>query len=535
MKKTSRIILLMALICTLIICGMMSASALDAKGKCGDNAVYTYDKSTGELIISGTGAIYDYSEGSSPFDGSAIKSVTVKKGITRVGTFAFKSCDKLTKATITDTVKTIAESAFADCKNLESLKLPKNLEKIGYGVFKNCSKLKTVTLPDTLKSIGGSAFSGCTALKSIIIPDNVTTINSSAFISCRGLETVEIGSGVTKIGTNSFGDCVNLKKIVVDKDNKNYVSEDGALLDKAKTKLIKYASKSSYTEYVMPDSVVTIAEGAFAESTNLQKITLSDNLEKIGIDAFFSCSALKTINIPEKVATLRLGIFDECSALEEIKVAKNNKAYSAVNGVLYNKDKTTLIKYPEGKQINAYAVPVTVTKIENEAFFNAKLQKVILEETLVIIGENAFESCDYLRSVTIPGSVKEIGSAAFMECANLKEVTIKPGVEQIYSYAFADCKNLAEVEIGAGVKCIEEYAFKNCSKLTNVTFSGIKAQWDAITIEEGNDCLTNASVKFADNCSCHKSGIMGAVYKMQLFFWRLFKLNEKCVCGVAHY
>ena len=535
MKKTTKIILLMTLVCALIVCGMMSVSALDAKGKCGDDATYTYDKTTGELIISGKGAMYDYDSDDSPFYDSDIKSVTVKKGITRVGTFAFNSCDKLKKATITDTVKTIAESAFADCKNLESLKLPKKLEKIGYGVFKNCSKLKTVTLPDTLKSIGGSAFSGCTAIKSIVIPDSVTTINSSAFNYCRGLEVVEIGKNVKSIGLDTFGGCANLTEIIVDAKNENYVIEEGALLDNDKTKIIKYPAKSTRTTFTMPNSVTSTAEGAFADSVNLVNITLSENLKKIGLDSFNGCNSLKYITIPEKVSVIHIGTFDDCSSLEEINVAKNNKKYSSVNGVLYNEDKTTLIKYPEGKQINAYVVPVTVTKIENSAFYDAKLEKVLFEETLVIIGENAFESCDYLRSVTVPGSVKEVGSAAFMECSNLKKVTIKPGVEYIYSYAFSGCKNLTELELGAGIACIEENAFKGCSKLTKITFNGIKSQWDEMIIESDNDCLTNASVKFADNCSCHKSGLMGAIYKMQLFFWRLFKLNEKCVCGATHY
>ena len=92
MKKTTKLFLFMTLICTLIVCGVMSASALGSKGKCGDNVSYTYDKTTGDLVISGSGAMYNYSNGASPFSGSAIKTVTVKKGITRVGNCAFYSC-----------------------------------------------------------------------------------------------------------------------------------------------------------------------------------------------------------------------------------------------------------------------------------------------------------------------------------------------------------------------------------------------------------------------------------------------------------
>lgn len=535
MKKTSKIFLLMALICTLIFCGMVSASALDAKGKCGDNINYTYDAETGALVIKGKGEMYDYDDGKSPFYNSDIKSVTVKKGITRVGSYAFELCDELNKATITDTVKAIGSSAFLGCGNLESIKLPKKLEKIGYGTFKDCFALESITLPGNLKSIGGSAFSGCISLKSIIIPDSVTTVNSSAFVSCLSLETVEIGKNVNSLGLNTFGGCSNLKEITVDENNKNYASQDGALLNKDKTKLIKYASNSPRTEYTMPNSVETIGENAFAESSYLEKIRLSDNLEKISLNAFFDCRSLKSITIPGKVSSILGDAFYWCSSLEEIKVAENNETYSAVNGVLFSKDKTTLIKYPEGKNTKAYAIPKSVRYIYINAFYDAKFEKVFFEDNVLSIGENAFCSCDNLRSITVPGSVKEIGSGAFMECSNLKTVTIGTGAEYIYDYAFADCSNLTEIELGAGLKRVYENAFEGCNNLSKVYFNGIKDQWNTVYVEDGNDCLVGASVEFVDKCNCHKTGFMGFIYKIQLFFWKLFKSNQYCICGTVHY
>lgn len=538
MKKITKIFLLMALVCTLIVCGMMSAGALSSKGKCGKDVSYTYDKKTGALVISGSGAMYDYdyyTDNKSPFEESDIKSVTIKKGVTRVGDSAFHSCESLKKVTIADTVKVIGEDAFSYCESLTSVKLPKNLERINYRGFYCCRALETITLPEKLKNIGGSAFCFCSALKSIDIPDSVTQIGAEAFYSCSNIETVEIGRAVKKIGTNAFGFCEELKEIAVDKNNKYFVVENGALSDKAKTKILKYPSKNTNTEYVMPDTVKTISEGAFSSNTYLEKVTLSANLEKIGIDAFFWCEKLKSITIPEKVSVIRPNAFHWCCALEEIKVDKKNETYSAVNGVLFNKDKSTLIKYPEGKTTKFYAVPVSVINISDYAFYDADFEKVIIDKNVETIGENAFNSCDNLRDITIPGNVREIGRSAFINTSNLKTVIMKPGVEFIGEGAFSNCINLTELEIGAGIDCIDAYAFEECEKLSKVTFNGTKAQWNDIEIREKNDYLTKASVKFVDNCNCHKSGFMGFIYKIELAFWKLFKSNKVCICGIAHY
>ena len=538
MKKITKIFLLMALVCTLIVCGMMSVSALGSKGKCGENVSYTYDKKTGELIISGKGEMYDYdyyTDNKSPFEESDIKSVTIKKGVTRVGSSAFYGCESLKKATIADTVKVIGEDAFSYCENITSVKLPKNLNQINYRAFYCCRALKTINLPENLKDIGGSAFEHCSALKSVKIPDSVTVINSSAFYDCGNLETVKIGRAVKKIDTNAFGYCQRIKKFDVDKNNKYFVVENGALLNKGKTRILKYPAQNTNTEYVMPDTVKVISEGAFSSNNNLEKVTLSANLEKIGIDAFFWCDSIKTITLPQKVSVIREEAFQWCEALEEIKVDKNNQTFSAVNGVLFNKDRTQLIKYPEGKTTKFYAIPVSVVDIAAEAFYDAKFEKVIIDKNVKSIAREAFDSCDNLRSITIPGNVKEIGERAFVNTSNLKTVIIEPGVEYIAVGAFSNCYNLAELEIGAGITCIDEGVFKDCEKLSKVTFNGTKAQWNDMEIKEENGYLTKASVKFVDNCNCHKSGFMGFIYKIELAFWKLFKSNKVCICGIAHY
>ena len=489
MRKTSKIFLFMALICSLIFCGMMSASALDAKGKCGDNVDYTYNKDTGALVISGKGAMYDYDEKVSPFRGSDITSVTVKKGITKVGAYAFENCNKLEKATITNTVKTMGSKAFYGCKKLATIKMSSKLEKIGNSTFADCSKLESITLADTLKSIGGSAFSGCKSLKSIVIPDRVTTVNSSAFVACSSLETVEIGKSVNSLGLNTFGGCKNLKEFIVDAENKNYVIIDGALLNREMTKVIKYPAKSTRTTFTMPNSVTSTAESVFAGSIYLENIILSENLEKIAMSSFDGCTALKSITIPAKVTNIGYEAFYDCTALQEIKVDKNNTKYSAVNGVLYNKDKTTLILYPEAKTTNAYAVPETVTVIKSRAFYDAKLEKVLFADNLIEISEEAFLNCDNLRSVVMYDSIERIGDDAFAQCPNI----------------------------------------------TSVRYYGTQEKWNEIDIREGNENLLNAAIEIKDDCNCHATGFKGFIYKIQLFFWKLFKLNRVCVCGANHF
>ncbi len=153
----------------------IAVSALASSGSCGTNVNWSFDSTTGTLIISGTGAMTDYaSSSSSPFyENSEIKSITIQSGVTSIGRYAFSGCSGLTSVTIVTGVTSIGSYAFKDCSGLTSIIIPESATNIGEYLFYGCSSLTSVAIPASVTSIGDSAFEGCSNL-TIIGPDNTT-------------------------------------------------------------------------------------------------------------------------------------------------------------------------------------------------------------------------------------------------------------------------------------------------------------------------------------------------------------------------
>jgi hypothetical protein len=161
--------------------------------------------------------------------------------------------------------------------------------------------------------------------------------------------------------------------------------------------------------------------------------------------------------------------FYTCSSLASIDVDEANAAYASESGVLFNKDKTTLICCPGGKT-GEYAVPASVASIGYYAFSHCTgLTSVVIPNSVVTIDDYAFFSCRSLTSVVIPHSVATIGEWAFCYCSSLTSVVIGNSVATIGWHAFRYCSSLTEVVIGSSVSRIGDYAFFGCSALTSVT------------------------------------------------------------------
>jgi hypothetical protein len=273
------------------------------------------------------------------------------------------------------------------------------------------------------------------------------------------------------------------------------------------------------TEIIIPASVTSIGEQAFAGCENLTSVTFEDGsqLKEIG-DAAFMGSGLTEIDIPASVTSIGLASISKCLNLTTINVDPANENYVSVNGVLYSKDMKTLVAYPTGKTDAEYTIPASVVVIDNYAFADSiNLTSIVFEDgsQLKEIGNLAFSDCSSLTSINIPSSVTYIGVQAFADfndtdgdgyipwftnefynCYNNKELfiigsvlidasvasgefVIPEGITQIYEYAFAYCSNITSVVIPTSVNTINYGAFYNAT-FSVINYRGTEAQWNEL-------------------------------------------------------
>jgi hypothetical protein len=332
--------------------------------------------------------------------------------------------------------------------------------------------------------IGDRAFIGCTGLNSVTIGNGVTEIGWFAFADCTGLSSITIGQSVATTAVWSFLlGCTGLTAIEVSPQNPVFSSVDGALFDKSGTTLYRVPSNRSGA-YQVPGTVVAIGDGAFE-----------------------GCVALTSIAVPASVTSIALASIVELPALARIEVDSANQAYSSLDGVLFNKDRTELIRYP-APIAGAYSIPAGVTSIGGAFRGCAGLTSISIPAGVTSIGGGAFAGCTGLTSVTLPAGVTEIGEGLFRGCTALTSVSIPGVATSIGDYAFEDCAGLTSVSIPNSVTKIGYAAFRRCTGLASITIGrGVTA----IQIEAFTGCtgLTGFTV---DALNSTYRSIDGALY-----------------------
>ena len=323
---------------------------------------------------------------------------------------------------------------------------------------------------DTAIVYSGNSCSGAVTIPSSITSNGntycVTMIGHEAFRDCSSLTSITIPNSVITIGYYAFSGCSSLKEFNVDDNNPYYCSEQGVLFTKDKTNLIYYPNAKA-TDYVIPNSVITIGYAAFYGCSSLTSIIIPNSVTTIDFEAFSGCSSLTRVNIGNSVMTIGYYAFYGCSSLKEFNMDDNNPYYCSVQGVLFTKDKTTLICYPNAKGAD-YVIPNSVTTIGHAAFYGcSSLTPIIIPNSVTTIGSWAFACCSSLTSVEIPNSVTTIDKSAFRECSSLTSVTIPNSVTTIDNYVFFKCSSLASITIPNSVTAIGESAFEGCNSLTS--------------------------------------------------------------------
>ncbi len=184
--------------------------------------------------------------------------------------------------------------------------------------------------------------------------------------------------------------------------------------------------------------------------------------------AFENCKSLKSIVIPDNVTYISEHAFDGCTSLTSISVRKDNEKYSSFNGVLFNKNKTKIVKCPEGRK-GEYTIPDSVTETGSYAFANCTgLTSVVIPDGITEICWSVFEGCTGLTSIVIPDSVTSISDFAFSKCAGLVSIVISDRVTSIGEFAFFGCTSLKSIVIPDSVTSIYGYAFCECTGLTSI-------------------------------------------------------------------
>lgn len=333
--------------------------------------------------------------------------------------------------------------------------------------------------------IGNSAFYNCSSLTSIIISNRVSRIGDSAFLNCSSLTNVTIPDSVKSIGGRAFKNCTSL------------------------------------TNLSIPDSVTGFGSETFSGCTSLTSITIPNSTKVLGSNTFQGCTALTTINIHDSFRYLESGDFLGCTMITNFNVNSNNEYYKSIDGNLYNKDGTILLKYAVGKtdtkfitpngvtnigesafngcsNLTSINIPNSVTNIGTTAFANcSNLTNITFGENSLLenIGYQAFFSCSNLTNITIPNSVISIGNQAFYYCFNLTNITIPDSVTNIGTSAFNCCYSLTNIIIPNSVTSIGNFAFNGCSSLTSVTFSE-NSQLTSIGTSAFSGCsnLTNITI-----------------------------------------
>ena len=422
MIATLIVVLFLATSISVLLNGSDYSSATgETSGNCGATLTWNYDGSTGTLSITGSGVMTDYDNDEERWGGNIIRHISFPIGLTHIG-----------------------NNAFAFCYFLEEISIPNTVTSIGEFGFYNCASLKSVIIPNNVTSIGDCAFEWCTSLNYFLLPDSITSLSSSIIGMCPSLTSVSIPDSVTNIDDSfSFGSG-SLTTINVGYNNENYCSENGILFNKDKTKLILYPCGSNATSYVIPNTVTTIGNSAFHGAANLTSITIPNSVTSIGNNAFEGCLSLGAITLPESLVSIDYAAFSMCPIesiiipdsvlsmddaflwcprLKTIDVGDSNANYSSENGVLFNKDKTTLFTYPIGKTDVSYSIPSTVKTVNS----------------------CAFEGCSSLTAIDIPDSVTGIGDCAFRH-TSLHTVSISEHVSSMET-AFCDINELTSIDV----------------------------------------------------------------------------------------
>ena len=306
--------------------------------------------------------------------------------------------------TIPEYITSIPEGTFAGFENLRSIEVESGHNTfIGYDciLYRKDSEGRPINLICYPQQKAD--------LKEFRIPDGVTAISGFAFYGCSALKKITIPASVTSIGARAFENCTGLERIEVDEANDNFICVDGVIYTKGGSgspeTLVYYPPNKPDESFVIPSGVTAINDFAFKDCVNLKNVEIPSGVESIGAGAFAGCTGITQITVPESVGDI------------------GQYAFDGIINVTYYRDGGPSCG---ARYVNCYLRDGFVfsdPEMETLVGCFKETERLRIPDSVVAIGESAFEYCDWLCKLTVPGSLR-IGTNAFRGCYNLKNVFV---------------------------------------------------------------------------------------------------------------
>lgn len=408
------------------------------------------------IVIMSTGTVFAASDDralSLPEDDGTGYPVT---GITD----SYNNDDEVIKVIVPENILRLGERAFWGCSNLNQIKLHNKIQLIGEQAFEGTAYYK-----DQDNWEDGVLYIGDCLIKAnpdeisdtYVVRNGTRLIADGAFKNCKRLSALIIPDTIEYVGTDAFVGTAFF-------ENQNNWSDNTLILDY----LLLSVNKEYTGAFFVPDGIRTIADSAFKHSKLTELIT-SDSLKHIGYNAFFDCQELKTVSLGKSVETLGRGPFRMCTKLATITVHEENEHYSIVDGVLYNKQLSEVMRCPQ-KLAEKVILPHSTKKINAYAFeLCTEIKSVEIPEGCIFIGNSAFSVCEKLSDIVIPQTMEYIDHYAFSYCNSIESILIPDNVFYLGKYVFTCCMNLKEVELGNGITKLRDGLFESAEKLNAVS------------------------------------------------------------------
>ena len=408
-----------------------------------------------------------------PFTESNIQKAVLEEGMVKVPANLFHNNEKLKYVTLPESITSIEEMAFKECKNLTDVKIPSNTTRIGDSVFEK-SGLTKIDIPDSVTRIGAYVFAD-TDLTELKLPNRLTYLGNRVLSGNTGVTEITIPKTLTEVGSQGYM-FTTIDGPFTESNLQKAVLEEGIV----KVPANLFQENITLKSVVLPEGITEILQRAFKGCKALKMVSLPDSITGMGTEVFSGCTSLSSVKLPNKRVNIMSSTFEGCTSLTEITLPdtvttiqdhafKNCTALKTIN---WSKSITDIQSYAfeNCDALTKLAIPNTVTNIGEGAFYDCGgFTDIAVPNSVKSLGSRAFENCDALAKVSISDSVTSMGEKAFYDCDALTDVKLGTGITQIPTSCFEHCDVLPSVVLPYRVSKVGDNAFKNCVALTEIT------------------------------------------------------------------